>query len=78
MTHTVRVYFKRTGEFPYVWSFDRGHIRSQKVVKDWHPSKTCDVSGGTDFISNIENSPKVFVKVKCNRYTVKDGELYLS
>jgi hypothetical protein len=76
--HNVRIYFKRTGEFPFIWSVDRGSIRSQKVVKDFHIGKQCEVHGGHDFVSNIENSPKVFVSVKCDKMQIRNGEVYLT
>ena len=73
---TLRIYYKRTGTFPFVWSFDRGHIRSQRVVKDFHIHGTWGTSGGTDFDTEVENSPHVFVKVHCATYKVVDGELH--
>lgn len=74
---TWRVYYKRTGVHPYIWSIDKGHIKSQQVVKNFRFGPKCKVYGGSDK-NHIENSPAVFVAVKAHQMEIKNGIAYFS
>jgi hypothetical protein len=75
---TFRLYYKASRGFPFIWSIDSGHVASQVVVKDFHICKGCEVTGGHDYVSNIDNSPKAFISVKCKKFEVKEDEAYFS
>lgn len=74
---TWRVYFKRAGKHPYVWSVDAGHIKSQKVVKNFRFGSRCKVYGGRDK-KPIENSPMAFVAVRAHQLEIKEGIAYFT
>jgi hypothetical protein len=74
----VRLYYKSSRGFPFIWSVDFGNITSQVVVTDFHIGKGCEVSGGHDYVSNIENSPKAFIAVQCNKVVFENDEVFFS
>jgi hypothetical protein len=67
-----RVYFNRSSDFPYVWSFDDGDIKNEVLVTKIH---------GTSFVSDYDpsgdnvNTPRGFFWVKASRAVLTDGEV---
>ena len=75
---TWRLYYKKSRGFPYIWSVDQGHIKSQIVVKDFHIGPKCQVTGGHDFTSGIENSPQAFMRITAHQCVIENDEAYFS
>ena len=68
-----RVYFNRSSDFPFVWSFDDGDIANEVIVKAIHG---CKFDSDYDPSGDNVNTPRGFFWVKADMAVLSDGEVW--
>lgn len=72
-----RVYYNRSSDFPYVWSFDDGHSENEQNVTAIHGEFTGFNSAYDPQGDNI-NTPKAYFWIEANSVTIKKGEAWFT
>jgi len=75
--YRIRVYYNRSQDFPFVWSYDKGDISTEKIVKDIKIFG-CAVTSRFDSTKDNSIEPRAWFEVNCSNITVMNDVVYLS
>lgn len=67
-----RVYYNRSSDYPFVWSFDDGDSKNEVLVTAIHGPQFHSAYNPS---GDNENTPRAFFWVEATRAVLKDGEV---
>lgn len=69
-----RVYYNRTKDAPWIWSYDQGTQKTEEQLKDFR-CDGCDMKSDYDpkVLSGSPDVPKAWIWVRADRVRVVDG-----
>jgi hypothetical protein len=70
--NTYRVYYNRSTDFPNVWSFDKGDISTECIVKKIRMEPGCVLWSNFDPEKNNLTEPRAWFTVMCGHVEVTD------